>query len=316
MEAILESRDCLSIVLGEEPRPVAGTDGKTEADVKLWRKLDATVRSIIGRGIDEDHWSYIRGKTTSQEWWKILKLAREKKEETDVLMANEAFHSYTWQPGQDVTSYITGLKTLRENLLEHNITLDEITVISKALQNLPSSYDSFIQALRLKSPSRQTLEKLLAALRIAEAEMERKGVLINDTDSREAFHMNRNRPYKRPESKNPKKNQGQTQINQESHGSSVKDRECWFCGKKGHFKADCRKRLREERSSKKKEATTSGTTVLYGIFSRNESGWIADSGAYAHITGHKEWFTELTRIKPETLTTATGQKTVVNILEL
>lgn len=92
LEAMLESRDCLDIVLGKDATPVVGINGATTTDLKAWRRLDATARTILGQGRDAEHRTYVQGKTTAKEWWDILREAREKKEDTDLMTAYHGFH--------------------------------------------------------------------------------------------------------------------------------------------------------------------------------------------------------------------------------
>lgn len=329
MEAILDSRDCLRIIKGTHVKPIAGINGKTDADVRTWERLDAVARSLITIALDNEHYTYVRGSSTSKEWWDALRKAKEKKAETDALLANQAFNNYQWQPGQSVTSFIAEIKVLRGNLEELKVTMDETSIVSKVLQCLPSRFRAFKMSWKLLSSSNRTFANLESALLEAEADMEEDD--NNAPGTGEAFLSNRNRfPRKQGNRNRGGRSQNTTQAvkgtgksRQVSSSSSSQDRECWFCGQRGHIKSECKKRIRDQGNQWKKEDTRASggfTAGAFGLFSPgNNDGWLGDSGAYAHITRHKEWFTHLVPIKPEGVEVGTGnivQATMKGTIEI
>ena len=116
MEDILDSRDCLSIVKGIEEKPVAGIGGKTAVDVRNWERLDSTAKSLISRALDNEHHTYVATTRSSSGMWNALREVREKKSESDCVLAHKAFHSYKWEEGHNISSFISGLNQLRQNL--------------------------------------------------------------------------------------------------------------------------------------------------------------------------------------------------------
>jgi hypothetical protein len=246
MEAILDSRDCLTIVNGKEPKPVSGVNGHTPTDVRNWERSEAVARTIIGRALDEEHWTYVRGGTTATEWWTILKKTMEKKAETDAVTASQAFHAYSWQPGQNMTAFIAGIKVLWENLQDLNVQMAETTVVGKILQSLPPSYQPFKQSWKLLQPTNRTLENLQSALLEAETDIEETG--NNMTDPGEAF-LSKGKFQRKQGNWNSRK-KTRTQDDQDSQDLKQKDKECWHCGKRGRLKADCRKRQSGKESKK------------------------------------------------------------------
>ena len=299
MEAILDSRDCLSIVKGIEKIPVAGKRGKTEEDIRTWQRLDATARSLISRALDDEHHTYVRGSTTSAEMWIAIRGVREKKSETDKLLANQAFHSYKWEEGNNITSFISGLKVLRENLEALDMKVDETMVIGKILQSLPPSFDSFKMSWRLLCSDKATVASLQAQLLSAEIDM--KGREGDGGTSGDAFFLNRNR-FQGKKGNRSHQNKHQGNKSRDTNPSST-DKECWYCQRKGHLKSECRKRAKDQANQGNKDLPKTGGGFTGGAFSvfpeGKEDTWFGDSGAYAHITRHKEWFTHLEPIKPE-----------------
>jgi hypothetical protein len=287
ISAILDSKDCLTIVNGTEPKPLIGINGNTGEHVRNWERSDAVARTIIGRSLDKDHWGYIQGKKTAKEWWDTIKEVRERREETDLLIASTEFYNLQWKPDQDVTAFLTEVKHLRNLLSEMGVTFKEVTVIAKVLQSLPPEYENFRQSWRLFSKPGSTIEDLYRELRAIEIE-KRNSTL--QTYKGEAFLS------KEPESRRTQRDKflGKTKESQDKE-----NRECWYCGKKGHLKADCRKKNREDRNNYKGRKDSKHTLSAFAMTSITEENiWIGDSGAYAHITNKKEWFTDLREQQP------------------
>ena len=133
MEITFEVMDCLSIVKGIEKIPVAGTEGKTEADVKAWRKLDARARLLISRSLNDEDWRmYVYGTKTSAEMWTRINEGRKRRLEMDKHLAHEAFHSYKWKKGH-INFCISGLKEITDNLKELGVKMDETLIHAKVL---------------------------------------------------------------------------------------------------------------------------------------------------------------------------------------
>ena len=130
----------------------------------------------------------------------------------------------------------------------------------------------------------------------------------------------------RGRSTDKKKWQNKGKSKSKSRDRSVKDLECYHCGKKGHLRRDCRLFKQEKGKEKAKEDKPKSTVKIEEINavsedevddtvvssdddgeillnSRLESAhlvttddimlhdWILDSGASFHVTPHKEWFT-------------------------
>ena len=145
MELAFELMDCLLIVKGIEKIPVAGTGGKTETDVKAWRKLDARARLLISRTLNDEDWMmYVCGTKTSAEMWTTINVMREKKLEMDKVLANEAFYSYKWEKGHNITSFISGLKMITDNLKALNVKMDEKLIHTKILNCYQTRYPGVV----------------------------------------------------------------------------------------------------------------------------------------------------------------------------
>jgi hypothetical protein len=78
---------------------------------------------------------------------------------------------------------------------------------------------------------------------------------------------------------------------------------CWRCGKKGHYKKQCRSKVEKNKGSKESPSTKENTSKeeggdVYLASSRtheNHEAWLVDSGASFHMTPQREWFCEYER---------------------
>jgi hypothetical protein len=68
--------------------------------------------------------------------------------------------------------------------------------------------------------------------------------------------------------------------------------ECWNCGKKGHYKNQCRlpPKNQEVKDEANVASTSRGEDVLICSLENKEKSWVLDSGASFHATSQKEFF--------------------------
>ena len=87
-------------------------------------------------------------------------------------------------------------------------------------------------------------------------------------------------------------------LNVEGKDSNRESRTCYYCGKKGHIKKNCRK-LKRDNQQNKGRAPGQGTAL--SVMSDNTTGsttrWILDSGATDHMTGHRHMLTDYLAFK-------------------
>ncbi|KRZ49324.1 Retrovirus-related Pol polyprotein from transposon TNT 1-94 [Trichinella nativa] len=95
-----------------------------------------------------------------------------------------------------------------------------------------------------------------------------------------------------------------TTSKEPNENSKKRNIECWNCKKKGHIRSECRSQ-RKLNSSTLKDRTKSlnrtGFVARSWLDVRQEpnDGWLADFGAFKHITRNRHWFSTLEFIEPQ-----------------
>ncbi|KAL1230910.1 Retrovirus-related Pol polyprotein from transposon TNT 1-94 [Trichinella spiralis] len=140
------------------------------------------------------------------------------------------------------------------------IELDDEIIIGKVIQCLPSDFDSFRQSCRLSAPKTVTLSDLTSQLLSCESDQLCR--------SMQAVSIGEALVGKRTTSKEPNEN------------SKKGNTECWNCKKKG----DIRRIVAHS---------------WLDIRQEPNDGWLADSGAFKHITRNRHWFSTLEIIEPQ-----------------
>jgi hypothetical protein len=86
---------------------------------------------------------------------------------------------------------------------------------------------------------------------------------------------------------------------------------CFYCGKPGHMKKDCRKRLADLQRKERGGENFSGPLVAFSAFDKEQKGiWVVDSGSTQHLTGNLEGMLEVRPLQPPEEIRVTGESTV------
>ena len=320
IETILRSKGCYEIVTGEDRMPTLPTltdrqemAAANEA-LKVWKKMDATAMSIIARSLDEENHSFIRDCQTSKQIWDRLKSLKETTTAANKLLASQEFHSYKWQCGSSVSTFVAGLNVIVQKMKSMGLTVEDTSVSAKIIQCLPSKFDSFRESWRLTATESTTCAHLQSQLVAAEADMAAR-ISEEDYESTEAFRASTSLGENRRGQRNQRPpNQGN---NGKNNNQSKDAKTCHHCHKEGHIKAQCWKLHGKPQTSGSFSGNSNRATFMaHSAMFKNQrnDGWLADSGAFRHIT-RKDWFVSLKKLEPPIGVIVANGKTVYAVAE-
>uniref|UniRef100_A0A5S6QEJ0 CCHC-type domain-containing protein n=1 Tax=Trichuris muris TaxID=70415 RepID=A0A5S6QEJ0_TRIMR len=280
IEAILEAKDCSDVVNGETPCPSAG-----DAKIGAWRKRDALARSIISRSLDDFHHAFIRSCRTSREMMDSIICIKEQATVSNKLLVSSEFHAYRWKADMNVASFVAGLNAIVNKMESLKIDMDDASIVGKAVQCLPPQFDNFRESWRLSAPRFAKLTDLTSQLLACESDQVSRSLQTQISTGEALVGRKVDSPSRNVNNK-----------------SKYKDVVCWNCKKKGHTRSECRSNKWVSscpKDSKGKQTSRGGFVVRnVDIHQERNDGWIADSGAFKHITRNRHWFSTFKDTKP------------------
>ncbi len=178
--------------------------------------------------------------------WNQLRQLFRQTSESNYHNIRQQFNSLALKPGETILEYVSRGKDLVEQLAEAQDLVDDRGLTTQLLAGLPTDYLLISKMLRRQQPF-PNLTEVQGTLLNEEQEIKQRSASSNSaqppaTDRAPAFFSNSN---------GGNGNQRWRQDrNAGEHNDRRNDRDhnmrCYYCGKKGHTKAECRKRLRDE----------------------------------------------------------------------
>lgn len=288
VKALLEAKEVADVVAGTYVKPAEDASAQ---DKKAWSKSDAVARVILISSLDDEHEKFVRGCGTSKDIWDTICRLKESTAAPNLHLAWQELHSIRWDGETPVAGYLGRVNEAVERLKSLKKEPDAACVMGLILSNLSAKFTSFKTTWNMtKLGADVKLLDLQSALLAAEADMNGSSLPASDMDTG-ALTAGRF-----------KKGKKQTKT-----GKQQQQKGCFRCGEVGHYKADCP--LNEDSSAGSRGSKTGpgkrrpgGSAMMAGTFG---DGWLGDSGAYRHMTSHREWFSELLPAE-ETVTIGDG----------
>ncbi|GFQ85012.1 retrovirus-related Pol polyprotein from transposon TNT 1-94 [Trichonephila clavata] len=269
IELLLRHHDVHDIVCGDRECPRLPTEASAEAIAayekaqKAFIKDDSLAQLILVGNMDESNAELTSVCNTAKSVWEKLLSVYEQSSGQRLDRLMEKFFRSEKELEDDIASHIA---KLQRNFSELNdelrrvakTTLPDILLMSRIMSTLPSEYFEFKSVWESVPTEERSVNKLTETLSLIEMRLPSKS-----TDST-ALVATRKKVFKKPE------------------------RKCYVCRKPGHLAKDCWKK-----GSKPKVEGDAFVCTVEGV--PESEVWIADSGASAHMTKHKNYFVDFTK---------------------
>lgn len=287
VELVLIKDGLWDVVMKPKPNP----------ETADWIKKNAEARAVIGLSVEDSQLSHILKCDTAKDAWEILKKYHEKDTLSNKVQLMRKICSLKFEGGnmEDHIDQMTML-FLKLDALSETDKLPENWIVAMLLSSLGSRYDTLITALETRPEKDLTLELVQSKL-LEECKRQSKGEIRSDALL------------------------SATRGGHNSNNSNKKSVECFFCHKRGHVKAECRKFIKWKSNRKEQSVNTvndvKGDTVVKSheyCFCANTSkfNWIVDSGATSHMINDRSLFSKCDEIVDRSVVTANNEMIAVS----
>ena len=241
-----------------------------------------------------------------QEIWNAMKNKyTSEKQGTDKFISMK-FFEFRMIDNKSIMSQVDALLVLVSRLKDLKVDVSEPLQVVVVIAKLPTSWNNYRKKL-LHTIEDFSIEKLTKHIRIEEETRNRESKFALDADSK----VN----YVEYGTKNNGNKAGHKSGNKRKYNeyfaNNKKNKSCFFCGKNGHFKKECRfyKKLKTEENAGKKKANvvehqSSSTEIIAMIADLkismiteckmteidNSTEWWYDSGSTVHVCHVKNLF--------------------------
>jgi hypothetical protein len=250
---------------------------KKEED-SAWSKNNGLAMFIISSAMDLKQITLVENCETAAEMIDKLNSVYEQKSELNKMIIHERFYEYKMTPNDTIAQHVSKVESLGKQLKEIGEDISDTALITKILSSLPSKYRMVRQAWMSLETSKQTITNLTARLLDEEASLNAEDT---QNESNALFTSGR-------------KPQIQT-------GNKKNRIVCYSCHKRGHYAKECYSKKRNTQSKltnyqkiEKSHNTVAFNAEEFACASSDENVWILDSGASAHMSFRREFFTDFT----------------------
>lgn len=141
----LEASELFDVVDGTVIKPAEGSENYN-ANLITWKKLDAKGRRAISGTCQKQPLLQIMNCDTANSMWSTLKSTYEQVSQSNILFLQQKYYSFSKDPNDDITTFISKLLEIVQQMKDQNENLTDSMVIGKILSSLPSEYNHFHSA--------------------------------------------------------------------------------------------------------------------------------------------------------------------------
>jgi hypothetical protein len=270
--------------------------------LEIWQQNHAIATGIIKGALSESQLGHVMGIRNAKDVWDTLNRIHQVKDSSRVRTLMAEFIKFRMDTTIDEgASRLTRLQS-EIGALDKDAKPSDLIKTEALLAGLGPEYEATLVALEAGSIT--DFEDIVSRLRKTEMRLKGHGITM----------------------------EGETARSTQAEGKSAKKKgACFYCGKKGHFKRECRKWLAEQSDTQAHRGGVAGGHQAAAVTGRNEpetserawaisrhmrtvaSGaqqtdpWYLDSAATSHMTNCKDLFTSFEYVK-DMVTVADGRQ--------
>lgn len=189
--------------------------------------------------------------------------------------------------------FLSKIQELQNQLKQMGEEISNKFVITKVLMSLPDEYKHFVSAWESAPEEKQTFDNLVARLLIEEERVKEKNEGAQQAKTSAFFVKNKGQPKGFKFSKSGHYQTGSKSNNNNKSNSEVNmsnNNNCFYCGKFGYYKAQCRFRKQRMSSENKTNSIRNAFVVSNLSHQLQKSRWLVDSGASEHMCRDRALF--------------------------
>ena len=271
IEDYLYQKKLYQLLLGKKP------DNITEDD---WNLLDRQALGVIRLTLSRNvAFNIVKEKTTTGLMAALSSMYEKPSASNKVHLMRRLFNLRMTE-GASVAQHLNELNTITTQLSSVEIEFDDEVRALILLSSLPNSWNATVTAVNSSSGNSKLKFDDVQDLVLSEEIRRRE---LGETSNSSALHTeSRGRTSER------NSNRGRSKSRQGKSRWGKKDFNCYNCGKKGHFKKDCRAPKKDTGAQEyAHETEEAGDAMILSVNSPIES-WILDSGESFHATPCQE----------------------------
>jgi transposase InsO family protein len=270
---------------------------------------------IISLCVHEYHLPIIESAETAHEAWQALENLYHQRSTANLIKLKREMASLEKKRDESVTQYFMRARTIADQMRAAGYQSTDDDILQAILSGLPSKF-SMMKTVIEAADELPSLEDAMGKLLLAENDKSRSSEsAYMGAGGRQPFGGAKPKVYVPPHQHRPFHREYNRSNNQGSGNSSNRPegRNCYYCGKRGHLKKDCRKRKADmERrgdggnyghrpravvalTATELETDYTPAEPTHKILTTSDfdtedpkNRWIADSGATSSITGYKD----------------------------